>query len=186
MDLAVILAGVASNRGSRNYNLLGGAVVTDGAVQMLGSGLLDRRLLIDYPLEGMLGDVNLLAARAHMPVRRAIGLPTGAIGLVLGNTLDGNLGVFLNLSQLVNTLLAGLDGLIVCLNGKILGRVIAVRDRKLKRRRTVPVELGRVSRERVARLLSRQRQLELGSSGDRNGNGLGGLVIRRRSVAQTV
>ena len=161
VDLAVILAGVASNRGCRDYNLLGGVVVTDSAVQMLGSRLLDRRLLVDYPLEGMLGNVNPLTARANMPVRRAVALPAGAIGLVLDDALDSNLGVFLNLRELVNALLARLDGLAVCLNSKILGRVITIRNRKLKRSGAMPVEFGRVSRERVARLLSRQRHLEL-------------------------
>ena len=186
VDLAVILAGVAGNRGCRDYNLLGGVVVTDSAAQMLGSRLLERRLLVDYPLEGMLGNVNPLTTGANMPVRRTIALPAGANGLVLGDALDGNLRVFLNLGELVNTLLAGLDGLAVCLNSKILGRVIAVRDRKHKRRRTVPVELSRISRERVARLLGRQRHLEPGPSGDRNGNGLGGFVIRRLPVAQAI
>ena len=186
VDLAVILAGIAGNRGCRDYNLIGGVVVTDSAVQMFGSRLLDRRLLVDYPLKGMLCNVNPLTARANMPVRRTVALPAGAIGLVLGDTLNGDRGVFLNLRQLVNALLAGLDGLAVRLNGKTLGRVIAIRNRKLKRRRTAPVELSRISRERVARLLGRQRHLELRPSGDRNGNDLGGFIIRRRPVAQAI
>ena len=186
VDLAVILAGIAGNRGCRDYNLIGGVVVTDSAMQMFGSRLLDRRLLVDYPLEGMLCNVNPLTARANMPVRRTVALPAGAIGLVLGDTLNGDRGVFLNLRQFVNTLLAGFDGLAVCLNSKTLGRVIAIRNRKLKRRRTMPVELGRVSRERVARLLSRQRQLKLRPSDDGNGNDLGGFIIRRRPVAQAI
>ncbi len=109
----------------------------------------------------MLGNVNPLTARANMPVRRAVALPAGAIGLVLDDALNSNLGVFLNLRELVNALLARLDGLAVCLNSKILGRVITIRNRKLKRSGAMPVEFGRVSRERVARLLSRQRHLEL-------------------------
>ena len=116
-----------------------------------------------------------------------VGVPRIAHGLVLAHALDRHVHVALDvLDGELAAVVERHEG-IVDLNdvGGGVGKVAAL-DTDSEGDRTMPVELGRISRERVARLLSRQRHLELRPSGDRNGNGLGGLVIRCCSVAQAI
>ena len=138
----VVLAGVANDGGNRNLDCRQ-RMPTDRALLMLGASLGCRGRLVDDPLKGVRTLVDLLTAGALVPVRIVVGEPLVAHSLVLVHALDRDGGILLDIAQDEPSALVLLEKHAVCLDSKVVARIVAIGDLYRELHAFVPLQLVR-------------------------------------------
>ena len=186
MRLAVIDVRVVTDGGCGDLDDIE-LVATGRALLVFGARLGGRGLLVDNPRKVVLRLVDLLAARAEVPMRGGVKLPLVTCGLVLPYALDAHREVVLDV---LNEELAGgadLYGLAVDLNREGRGvREVAVFNGDCEAGGIVPAIIGGLRLESIARLILRKFRGESATSGNRDLDLGRGFVVGRGLAAHVV